>query len=81
VSQYSPGTPPLDKDPELVNFLMEELRRISVAMDLILDIEKLNVAPDKPRDGMVRYADGTNWNPGAGAGLYIYKGSAWTLLG
>jgi hypothetical protein len=29
---------------------------------------------------MVRYADGTNWNPGAGKGLYLYNGTAWTKL-
>ena len=29
---------------------------------------------------MVRYADGTDWNPGHGAGLYEYTGSAWRAL-
>ena len=33
--------------------------------------------PENPQRGMVRYADGTDWNPGSGAGLYVYSGSAW----
>ena len=28
-------------------------------------------------DGMLAYADGTNWNPGGGKGFYRYTGSAW----
>jgi len=30
-----------------------------------------NVAPIRPRDGLY-LADGTNWNPGSGAGLYRF---------
>jgi len=36
--------------------------------------------PDKLRVGMVRYADGTAWNPGSGEGLYVYKSGGWTLI-
>lgn len=32
-------------------------------------------ALSKPREGMISYADGTNWNPGYGAGHYSYKNS------
>ena len=42
--------------------------------------EKKYVAPPKPRDGDMAYADGTYWNPGAGAGLYFYKISTWTKI-
>jgi hypothetical protein len=28
--------------------------------------------PDKPRPGMIVYADGVKWNPGSGEGLYYY---------
>lgn len=38
-----------------------------------------HVAPKKPRKGQVVYADGTNWNPGSGEGLYVYK-SGWTFI-
>ena len=35
---------------------------------------------DKPRDGMVLYADGVHFNPGAGAGSYEYRAGAWHKL-
>ena len=40
-----------------------------------------NAEPAHPRQGHIYYADGTNWNPGSGAGIYYYTGSVWTLLG
>ena len=30
---------------------------------------------------MIVMADGTNWNPGSGAGLYRYDGSTWVFIG
>ncbi len=39
-----------------------------------------NVALEKPRDGMITYADGTNWNPGSGEGFYGRVGGVWTFL-
>jgi hypothetical protein len=41
-----------------------------------------NAAPDKPRTGDIRYADGSNWNPGStGEGVYIYLSTgAWSKL-
>ena len=54
----------------------------------VMRLEQTNVDPSneggtnkgKPRDGDIRYADGTNWNPGSGAGIYAYVGGAWTKL-
>lgn len=40
----------------------------------------LAAAPAKLIDGLVVRADGTNWNPGYGAGLYVYRGGAWHML-
>ncbi len=31
-------------------------------------------------EGLVAFADGVNWNPGSGAGLYEYRGGAWNKL-
>ena len=42
--------------------------------------EVTHVAPDKLRVGTIKYADGTNWNPGSGEGLYIYKSGGWTFI-
>lgn len=47
-----------------------------------LRLEPLASEPQRPRVGMVVYADGTHWNPGSGEGIYYYKSTAvWTLLG
>jgi hypothetical protein len=42
----------------------------------------LHEPPSKLVDGMIRKADGTNWNPGAGAGTYVYDAgtNTWTKL-
>lgn len=45
-----------------------------------IKLRVLNAEPKKPRKGIIVYADGTNWNPGSGEGVYVYK-SGWVLLG
>jgi hypothetical protein len=59
-----------------------ELLRISqVLNDLTEDVFTIYYAePEKPRVGMVKNADGVEWNPGGGAGLYFYNGNQWILL-
>jgi hypothetical protein len=38
-------------------------------------------APAHPRPGQIRFADGTSWNPGLGAGFYGYTvAGAWVKL-
>lgn len=37
-------------------------------------------APTDPKIGQVAYADGTNWDPGSGEGLYLYKSAGWTFI-
>jgi len=77
MARYIPGF----VDDQIVN---RELEKIADAMDTpnkFLMLEKLYVVPPKPRDGLVALADGTAWNPGSGAGVYCYYGSAWNKLG
>lgn len=47
----------------------------------VIRMTEIFVAPTKPRDGDVRFADGTNWNPGGGRGFYGFYGGAWNKLG
>ena len=64
-------------------YLQTELDRISAIISNLADghFDVSNVAPDKPRTGDIRYADGTNWNPGSGEGVYIYLSTgAWSKL-
>ena len=67
---------------ELRNYLQREL--VALAKELsetnALELRPVYYAPDKPREGMIVCADGTEWNPGSGAGAYEYKGGVWTKL-
>lgn len=79
---------PTDYVPEACESFSEvnaELRRIAALLgELPLQLAAFstwNAAPGRPYDGMVAFADGTNWNPGAGQGLYIYYATAWNKLG
>lgn len=79
---YSPNDPPADPQ-QLQRFLREELAKISVAVNRVADgyDSVTYVEPDKPRDGMRRNADGVQWDPGSGKGLYRFDGVAWNFLG
>ena len=64
-------------------YLARELLRISQEFDMITQGRFLPVlasAPAKPREGMLAIADGVNWNPGSGKGLYEYKSAGWSKL-
>ena len=45
-----------------------------------LRLVPLHVEPYRPRVGSLVYADGTDWDPGSGEGVYVYTGSAWVAL-
>lgn len=67
---------------DLALFLEDEFKQIANSFNDILKLQVLFVAPAKPRQGMVVFADGTHWNPGSGEGVYVFKSDlAWHLLG
>lgn len=77
MARYIPGNV---ADPQM----QEELNKIAQAMetaDPFITLDTLYAAPKKYREGTVCKADGAVWNPGAGAGVYCYRGGVWTLLG
>lgn len=41
---------------------------------------QLPAEPDKVGNGDVVFADGTNWNPGSGAGVYARVSGSWVKL-
>ena len=58
------------QDPQVAAELLQISRAIE---DLNARIyPKLYAEPTKPQDGMVVFADGTEWDPGSGEGLYRY---------
>lgn len=68
---------------QLIELVQRELDAIALQFvdSDYLQLKKLNAEPSRPRDGIIVYADGTNWDPGTGEGYYGYYGSAWRKLG
>lgn len=81
---YFPRVPPTD--PALMQgFLLDELQALSRALNEPVPFANLaltSVAPKKPRDGAIYYADGVNWKPnGAGGrGIWYYRGDTATYV-
>lgn len=71
-------------DEALRSYVERELFRISSAITSLASgyVEETFVAPKKPRGGMIKLADGTYWNPGAGRGVYWYdeNNATWNKL-
>lgn len=72
-----------------VKFALEQVfpQLISNVNDMVsgnfttLTFQKLAAAPKDVKVGQVAWADGTNWNPGGGNGLYEYRAdAAWHKL-
>lgn len=80
---YVPGPPPRALPVEAQTYLREELEKIALAVRQLAagHIDMTYVAPAKPREGDIRLADGTDFDPGAGQGFYGYYGGAWHKLG
>jgi hypothetical protein len=83
MAEYYPTPPPGNSPAEM--WMFSEFQKISQLLqqsDSVVRIDETNVAPSKPRNGDLRLADGTNWNPSGGRGIYWYNedASAWTKL-
>lgn len=80
----SPTDPISTSDPrEAILDLSQRVRDLNLmVLDIINSLfHTSNAPPGKPRDGMLRKADGTNWDPGDGEGLYQRISGAWVKLG
>jgi hypothetical protein len=83
---YQPKPPPFNPDvAALAQHVSDELQSVAQAQSDTVDSEQFNVlhvAPKKPRKGMLVFADGTDWNPGSGAGLYLRNeaNDAWLFI-
>lgn len=82
--QLSGSTVPSSAE-ELPRYLNDEMARIWSAISALSigHIDRTYAAPEKPRDGDIRYADGTTFNPGSGKGIYYYEidSATWIKLG
>lgn len=80
---YAPSPVPSETS-ELARYLSNELSAIQNALMQLAagHIDVTNVAPTKPREGDIRLADGTNWNPVALGKRFVgYRGGVWVDLG
>lgn len=82
---YERKVPPKISEEQrtLLNYILDELEAIERAqVDLnFVKLVELHVAPERPRAGMIVLADGSDWDPGSGAGYYGYYGGSWSKLG
>lgn len=83
--KYIPSNPPNVLNLEgrnlrvFTHWLRTELENISRAHNNTIDIQldPQGAVPTKIKNGMIRYADGTNWNPGSGTGAYVRVEGVW----
>lgn len=81
--EYLPQTAPkIENVEDLRKFVENEFSTIAKVLNEsdILRQRVLHVEPAKPREGMVVQADGSDWDPGDGAGTYNYVGGLWVLM-
>lgn len=81
---YQPREMPAGDLAALKTFLRAEHQAIADALAGPVDavrLVELHAAPKRVGPGLVVLADGTDWNPGSGAGYYGYRGGAWHFLG
>jgi len=80
---YIPTQCPADVDTDgLRRWVQDEFLRIAQAT-AVVDGVTFNVTYAEPTflvDGMTVFADGTDWNPGGGRGLYQRTGGVWVKL-
>ena len=84
VTHYQPGPLPLDNE-DLGVYIVDELKRLGNILfnQATFRLERTHIPPDKPRGGDIRYADGSNLDPGGtGEGIYFYNETtaAWVKL-
>ena len=81
---YEPTPVASDSPPGLAQWLTDQLRRVANVLRApevnSVRFTILHKPPARFADGDLVYADGTDWNPGAGRGLYERRSSAWQKL-
>lgn len=81
---YVKGNVPLKTEslPEAVDTELTKIQNESQRPEVDgIQFKIWHSEPPKPRTGIAYYADGSDWNPGSGEGLYIYtSGAAWSKL-
>ena len=68
-----------DNTDDIASYLQRELGRVSETINNISNghLDKVYVEPPRPREGDIRYADGSDWDAGQGENLYYFDGTVW----
>lgn len=76
---FDPSRPPIDvsDSQEMADWAEREYQQVGNSLLTVHDLSIDGSPPSHPEEGMIRYADGSAWNPGVGGGPYVYRGSAW----
>lgn len=82
---WTPGTVPAGDMHALQAYIAQEFQNLAQELSMnafqFAQLAETFVAPQKPRDGLVVFADGTSWNPGGtGRGVYVYSSGVWVKL-
>lgn len=76
---FEQKTPNVNSFTELNEYLEDLEQRIADAFQSgefdLINLNTLHVAPDNPREGDLINVDGSDYNPGSGAGIYLYTTS------
>lgn len=77
---YVPEEVPHSEDiAALGAYIGRELARISNSLQTgIMQFNVLHAEPIRLREGLLVMADGVDWDPGSGGGLYVYFGGSWS---
>ena len=78
---FTPAFPDNPGDAYAYRELVRLADYINQSVQDRVKVKMLTSTPQKPREGDLVYADGTNWNPGAGPGLYQFRSGSWILIG
>ena len=79
-SRFTPDPAPENVE-ELPGYLANSLSQVSTMINSpTRNFAPLNTGPDKPVDGDLAFANGIGWDPGFGAGLYVYFNSTWNII-
>lgn len=82
--RFQPLAVPLDSPPAMRAWLASMLRQVADALAAPtvsgIHFDTLHAEPERKSDGDVVRADGTDWNPGSGEGIYERRGGAWVRL-
>jgi hypothetical protein len=81
-SLFQFDTPPSNPE-DLPGYLADHFFRLQAVVRALAqgNLDELHAAPERVYTGLLVLADGTDWDPGSGQGVYCYYGGAWNLLG